>query len=63
MKNYQVSFKYETWAHYEVEAEGRDEAENLALGMLQRDEGDYLHHGSWTDTEIEELDEVNHETQ
>ena len=36
----------------------REEAENLALEMLKRDEGDYLHCGEWTETEIEELDEV-----
>jgi len=55
MKTYSVSFKYETYAHYEVEAEDRDDAENIALGMLQRDEGDYLHTGEWTDTDIEEV--------
>ena len=63
MKTYQVTFKYETYANYTVEAEDRDHAENLALEMLKHDEGDYLHHGSWTETEIEELDEVNHEAQ
>jgi hypothetical protein len=57
MKTYSVSFKYETYAHYEVEAEDRDDAENIALGMLQRDEGDYLHTGEWTDTDIEEVTE------
>jgi len=57
MKTYSVSFKYETYAHYEVEAEDRDDAENIALGMLQRDEGDYLHTGEWTDTNIEEVTE------
>jgi hypothetical protein len=55
MKTYQVSFKYETYAHYEVEAEDRDDAENIALGMLQRDEGDYLHTGEWTDTTVDEV--------
>ena len=53
MKTYEVSFKYETWANYTVEA--TDQAENLALGMLQRDEGDYLHTGEWTDTTVEEI--------
>jgi phosphoserine aminotransferase len=57
MKTYQVSFKYETYANYTVEAEDRDHAENLALDMLKLDEGDYLHHGSWTETEIEEATE------
>ena len=57
MKTYQVSFKYETYAHYEVEAEDRDDAENIALGMLQRDEGDYLHTGEWTDTTVDEVTE------
>ncbi len=55
MKTYEVSFKYETWANYTVEAQDRDEAENIALGMLQRDEGDYLHTGEWTDKIVEEL--------
>lgn len=55
MKIYQVTFKYETYAHYTVEATDNAEAENLALQMLQHDEGDYLHHGEWTDTEIEEV--------
>jgi phosphoserine aminotransferase len=55
MKTFEISFKYETWANYTVEAADQAEAENIALGMLQRDEGDYLHHGSWTDTEIEQL--------
>ena len=57
MKTYQVSFKYETYANYTVEAQDRVHAEYLALEMLKHDEGDYLHHGSWTDTEIEETNE------
>lgn len=55
MKTYEVSFKYETWANYTVEATDQAEAEHIALGMLQSDEGDYLHHGEWTDTTVEEL--------
>jgi hypothetical protein len=55
MKTYQVTFNYETYAQYTVEATDNAEAENLALEMLKNDEGDYLHHGLWTDTEIEEL--------
>jgi len=55
MKSYQVTFKYETYAHYTVEATDQADAENIALGLLQHDEGDYLHNGEWTDTEIEEL--------
>jgi ABC-type lipoprotein release transport system permease subunit len=58
MKTYQVSFKYETYAHYEVQAEDRDQAENLALELLKHDEGDYLHYGSWTETEIEQLEQT-----
>jgi hypothetical protein len=54
MKTFNVSFKYETYAHYEVEAEDKDSAENLALELLKNDQGDYLHYGSWTETEIEE---------
>ena len=55
MKTYTVTFKYETYANYTVEAQDRDEAENIALDLLKNDEGDYLHHGSWTDTEVEEV--------
>jgi hypothetical protein len=55
MKTFEVCFKYETWANYTVEAQDQAEAENLALGMLQRDEGDYLHTGEWTDTTVEEI--------
>ena len=58
MKTYQVSFKYETYGHYEVQAEDRDQAENLALELLKNDEGDYLHYGSWTETEIEQLEQT-----
>jgi hypothetical protein len=57
VKTYTVSFKYETYANYTVEAEDRDHAENLALELLKNDEGDYLHYGSWTETEIEESTE------
>ena len=55
MKNFNVSFKYETWANYEIEAANQEEAELLALELLKNDEGDYLHNGSWTETEIEEV--------
>jgi hypothetical protein len=57
MKTYQVTFKYETYAHYTVKAEDRDEAENAAYDLLQQDAGDYLHEGEWTDTDIEEVTE------
>ena len=63
MKIYQVTFKYETYATFEVQAADRDDAENAAYDLLVEDAGDYLHNGEWTDTDIEELDEVNHETQ
>lgn len=69
MKTYTVSFKYETYANYTVEAEDRDHAENVALEMLKLDEGDYLldegdylHYGSWTETEIEEAIEAKNES-
>jgi phosphoserine aminotransferase len=58
MKTYSVAFKYETWAIYDVQADGYDDAETIALAMLQNDEGDYLHSGEWTETEIEEIKEV-----
>lgn len=55
MKTFEVCFKYETWANYTVDAQDQVEAENKALEMLKRDEGDYLHHGEWTDTTIEDI--------
>jgi phosphoserine aminotransferase len=55
MKTYEVSFKYEVWANYTVEATDQAEAENIALGLLRHDEGDYLHMGEWTDTTVEEI--------
>lgn len=55
MKTYEVSFKYETWANYTVEATNQAEAEKLGYEMLQRDEGDYLHTGEWTDKIVEDI--------
>jgi hypothetical protein len=55
MKTYEVSFKYETWATYTVDAKNQAQAEIIAREMLQRDEGDYLHTGEWTDKIVEEL--------
>lgn len=55
MKTYEVSFKYETWANYTVEAKNQAEAEKLGYEMLQHDEGDYLHTGEWTDKIVEEI--------
>jgi hypothetical protein len=52
MKTYTVTFKYEAYRHYTVEAEDRDEAENAAYDLLQKD-ADPLE-GEYTDTDIEE---------
>lgn len=57
MKIYQVTFKYETYATFEVQAADRDDAENAAYDLLVEDAGDYLHNGEWTDTDIEEVTE------
>ena len=57
MKTYQVTFKYETYATFEVQAADRDDAENAAYELLVEDSGDYLHNGEWTDTDIEEVTE------
>ena len=51
MKTYQVIFKYETYATFEVQAADRDDAENAAYDLLVEDAGDYLHTGEWTDDE------------
>lgn len=55
MKTYEVSFKYEVWASFTVDAKNETEAEIIAREMLQQDEGDYLHTGEWTDKIVEEL--------
>jgi len=55
MKTYEVSYKYETWATYTVDAHNASEAENMAYEMLQRDEGSYLHNGEWTDKVVEDV--------
>jgi len=52
MKNFTVSFKYEAYKHYTVEAKDSDEAENIAYEMLLKD-GEPLE-GEFTDTEVEE---------
>jgi hypothetical protein len=61
MKTYSVAFKYETWAIYDVQADGCEDAETLALAMLQSDEGDYLHSGEWTKTEVSQWHEETKE--
>ena len=55
MKTYQVSFKYETYAHNEVEAEYRDQAEELAIERLRSEGGDSTRYGSWDTDSIEEV--------
>jgi len=55
MKTFEVSYKYETWATYTVDAHNASEAENMAYEMLQRDEGSYLHNGEWTDKVVEDI--------
>jgi hypothetical protein len=52
MKTYTVSFKYEAYRHYTVEAENRDDAENAAYDLLLKDAEPL--EGEYTDTEIEE---------
>lgn len=55
MKTYEVSFKYEVWASFTVDAQDETQAENLALEMLQADSGECLNYGDWTDTIVEEI--------
>ena len=52
MKTYTVSFKYEAFRPYTVEAADRDEAENAAYDLLQKDSEPL--EGEYTETEIEE---------
>ena len=55
MKTYTVSFKYEAYRHYTVDAEDRDEAENAAYDLLQKDAEPL--EGEYTETDIEEVTE------
>lgn len=55
MKTYEVSFKYEAWANFTVDAKDETEAENIALEMLKRDGDDQIQYGEWTDTTVEEI--------
>jgi hypothetical protein len=54
MKTFNASFKYETYAHYQIEAQDKDEAQKLARERLEKNPDEYLHYGSWTDTDIHE---------
>ena len=53
MKTYEVSFRYEAYKHYTVEAKDKDDAENIAYEMLLKDSVPV--EGEYTDTEVEEL--------
>lgn len=55
MKTYEVSFKYEAWANFTVDAKDETEAENIALEFLKRDGDDQIQYGEWTDTTVEEI--------
>jgi hypothetical protein len=55
MKTYTVSFKYEAWKHYTIDATDADEAENQAYELLQGDNGDCFNYGEWSDSIVEEL--------
>lgn len=54
MKTYTVSFKYEVWKNYTIDATNADEAEVQAYEMLQGDNGECLNYGDWTDAIVEE---------
>jgi hypothetical protein len=54
-KTFEVSFKYEVWANYTVDAVDEIEAENMALEMLQLDKGELEKSGDWTDSFAEEI--------
>ncbi len=55
MKTYEVSFKYEVWASFTVDAKNETEAEIIGRQMLQQDDGKQTQYGDWTDTIVEEL--------
>jgi len=55
MKTYEVSFKYEVWVNYTIDADSPDQAENEAYERLQGDSGECLNYGDWTDAIVEEV--------
>ena len=55
MKTYEVELRYESYMHYTVEAEDRDQAEELAFDRLRSEGGDSTRYGSWDTDSIEEI--------
>jgi hypothetical protein len=55
MKTYEVELRYESYMHYTVEAEDRDQAEELAFDRLRSEGVDSARYGSWDTDSIEEV--------
>ena len=55
MKTYEVSFKYEAWASFVVDAKDEVKAEILAREMLKCDADEQTQYGEWTDSIVEEI--------
>ena len=55
MKTYEVELRYESYMHYMVEAEDRDQAEELAFDRLRSEGVDNTRYGSWGTDSIEEV--------
>ena len=55
MKTYEVELRYESYMHYTVEAEDRDQAEELAFDRLRSEGVDSTRYGSWGTAYLEEV--------
>jgi len=55
MKTYEVELRYESYMHYTVEAEDRDQAEELAFDRLRSEGVDSTRYGRWDTDSIEEV--------
>jgi len=55
MKTYQIALKYETYAHFEIEADNLEDAEAQAWASIDADGGEATRYGEWTTDSIEEV--------
>jgi hypothetical protein len=55
MKTYQISLRYETYAHFEIEADSLEDAEAQAWASIDADCGESTRYGEWSTDNIEEV--------
>jgi hypothetical protein len=55
MKTYHVTLKYEAYAHYTIEADSLEDAEEQAWSEVRADSDHATSYGEWTYEGIEEV--------